>query len=379
MSYEARVLGLFILSTAIYLLIAKLVIPPGYYGTLEQPRFADPWFERTEAIIAGKLLYKDVFTTTPPLTNLLLIPPSLLAKYFEYQNPWTTLSFMLYFSLFNLMAAYTLLYMADTRYAGWRAAVAFLLNPLTFGNAVLRRQDEAILVFFFGLSLLFLLKNRTILAAISIGMTLLLKLWGALLVPVAFLHTREWRYIIFPLLVFAIAFSPFLFLAGQDAIFWDPSRGGTEHPFQFGGISLSTLLGQWQGEVYQNLLPILSLLFVLGVGLVSAIVAWKRFGVLQDLSILIATILLLTPKLHAGYFSLLALTLAPLLKSYHLFIPYFLIGTLVIIADFYKFPIINYPAAIMLLFVVSILMIVVIVRLMKPSTQSTIVPIGKKG
>ncbi len=368
LGYKSRILVLFLLLSFTYLALAYLVYEPaGYYGTTNEPRFADPWIERTETILSGRLLYRDVFTATPPLTNFLIVPPALIARLFGYKNPWATLSFMLYFSLFNLLAAYTLLYLGRSRREGWRAAAMFLLNPLTFSNAVLRRQDESILVFFWGLSLLLLIRRQHWQAAVAIGATLLVKLSGALLIPVAILHSRDWRYLVIPTLVFALVMAPFLLLAGRDAIFWDFSQENTEHPFQFGGISLGSLWELWHGKASADrYLEALSALFVLGVATMIGFVAWRRSGVLEDLALLTAAVLLLTPKLHAGYFSLLALTMAPLLQRHRLEAPYFLLGALVIVGDFLKFPIRNYPVAFGFMAAVSALLLVIILRLCRP-------------
>jgi hypothetical protein len=272
---------------------------------------------------------------------------------------------MLYFAFFNLLSAYVLFYMSASRPAGWRAAAFFLLNPLTLGNAVLRRQDEAILVFFLGLSLFFLVKQRPVQAAISMGLTLLVKLWGLILLPIAFLHTRDWKLLVIPVLVFAMVFAPFLITAGQSALIWDPGTFNAEHPFQLDGISLGALWVRWQGTGQEVVLPFMIVLLGIGVCIAGALVLWKQAGVLEDLSILISVILLLAPKLHAGYFALLAFTLSPLLRPYRLTVPYFLIGALVIILDFYKYPIRNYPVSIALLGVVSILLVTVIISLFK--------------
>jgi hypothetical protein len=186
-TYALRILVIFLALFIAYLLIAYIVLEPlGYYGTAEEPRFADPWIARAETIVSGGLLYRDVFTTTPPLINLLLVPPALVSGLFGHRNPWATLSFMTYFSLFNLFAAYALLYMEKDRREGYRAALYFLFNPLTFGNSLLRRQDESILVFFFSLALLFLLHRQHWRASVAIGLTLLIKLSGALMIPIAF-------------------------------------------------------------------------------------------------------------------------------------------------------------------------------------------------
>lgn len=76
-NYEIKLFGLFVLSLFIYLAIAYVHWPAGYYGSIEQPRFADLWIARTETILSGSLLFCVVFTKTPPLTNFLLVPPSI--------------------------------------------------------------------------------------------------------------------------------------------------------------------------------------------------------------------------------------------------------------------------------------------------------------
>ena len=337
----------------VYLAIAYFVHwPAGYYGTIEQPRFADPWIARTETILSGGLLYRDVFTTTPPLTNFLLIPPAYLAGALGHVNPWATLSFMVYFSLFNFLGALVLLYMGETRREGFWTAVFFLLNPLTFSNTILRRQDESIVVFFIGVALLLFLKRKHLSAAVSMGLAVLVKLTGGIILPVAFLHSRKWHYLVIPALVFFTAVSPFLLLAGRAAMFWDFSQQEGEHPFQFGGVSLVALWNNFHEAGQQITLQWPSILFVVGVGLTLLFIAWKRLGVVEDLTILIIVILLLTPKLHTGYFSMLALTMAPLLKRYRLYWIYFIFGGVAVIADYYKWPIENFSIAFYLMLLV---------------------------
>jgi hypothetical protein len=357
-SYEVRLLGVSFLLLITFLLIAYFIYAPtGYYGTQAKPRFADPWFERSETILQGKLLYKDVFTTTPPLSNYLIVIPSIIAKRVQYVNPWTTLVFMLFFAFFNLPTAFILLYMGKTRAEGWEAALFFLLNPITFGNAILRRQDESILVFFIAISLFFALRKQHVFSSISIGISMLVKLWGALLIPVAFLTTRSWKYLIVPMLVFAILFAPFLITAGQSALFFNPSTSGGEHPFQLGGISPATLLSDITDYPVVNLIPLLSGVFIFGVLCILGLIAWKRPGVLESLALLLVVILLLTPKLHAGYFSILVVTITPLIRSYKIKIPFFGMGLLVLIADFIKFPLHNYALALILILLVDIVLI----------------------
>jgi len=314
-----RLLGLFLLLLAIYLAIAGLVYAPwGYYGTVEEPRFGDPWRERADAILSGRLLYRDVFTSTPPLTNYLLLAPSLVARAFGDRNPGATLAFMLYFALFNLLTAIILWRGAATPGEGWRAAAVFLLNPLTFGNAILRRQDEAILTCFFALSLALLARRGWRSSALAMGATLLVKLTGALLIPVALLHRRDWRLLVAPLGIFALAMLPFVILAGRAAFFWDPQTDNAEHPFQFDGISLGNLWNKFHPPEQDLSVALMSVLFLLAVGGVAAFILWRPRGLYEDLLLVLIPILIFSPKLHAGYFSLLVVVAAPLLARYRL-------------------------------------------------------------
>ncbi|HWQ11471.1 MAG TPA: glycosyltransferase 87 family protein [Roseiflexaceae bacterium] len=369
--YALYVLAVFMASFAVYMAIAWLVLAPrGYYGSRESPRFADAWIERAETILAGRLLYRDVFTTTPPLMNYLLVPPALVSQAFGHTNPWATLAFMTYFSLFNLLAAFVLLYLPREPQAGLHAAICFLCNPLTFGNALLRRQDESVLVFFFGLALLLFLHGRAWYAATAIGVTLLVKLSGSLLMPVALLRTRDWRYLGVPPLLFALGVAPFLASAGQAAVFWDVTKRDFQHPFQLGGISLGALWFRAYGDNNEAFAQALtdwhSAALLAGVTLVLLLIALRPHAPLEDLALLVTTLFVLTPKLHCGYLSLLVLLLAPLLQRHRLWVPYFLFGTLALLADFYKSPAKEYDLAIAAALGALLLMAASAVRLRLP-------------
>ena len=252
---------------------------------------------------------------------------------------------MTYFSLFNLFTAYALLYTTKDREEGYRATLCFLLNPLTFGNSLLRRQDESILVFFFSLALLFLLHRQHWKASVAIGLTLLVKLSGALMIPIAFLHTRDWRYLIIPPIVLTLIFVPFLIVAGRSGGFWDITKTATQHPFELDGISLGMLWARAHEGQSPVSPTVYSAILVIGVATVLALIAWKPLGLLEDLTLITTAVLLLSPKLHCGYFSLLVLMMAPLLRRYRITALYFLFGLLALIADMYKWPVRNYAVA----------------------------------
>lgn len=360
-NYSVRILAVFTALLVVYLLVAWQVLAPrGYYGSPEEPRFADAWIERAETILAGRLLYRDVFTTTPPLMNLLLVPPTLVSRAFGHTNPAATLAFQAYFALFNLLAALVLLRIPRDRAQGYHAALCFLFNPLTFGNAVLRRQDESVLVFFFGLALLLFLHGRPWRAAAAIGVTLLVKLSGALLVPVALLRTRDWRYLLVPPAIFAAAVLPFLLTAGQSAVFWDPTKRDFQHPFQLGGISLGALYFRLHGDndeaFAQALTNYHSAVLIAGTLLVLLLIWLRPREALEDVTLLATTVLALSPKMHCGYLSLIAFLMAPLLLRHRLHVPYVLFGLMALLADFYKSPAREYELAFNLVLGASLLL-----------------------
>ena len=371
LSYELRLLLVFLALLIVYLAIAAIFLYPiGYYGAAGEPSFSDPWIARAETILQGGLLYEDVSTTTPPLVNFLLIPPVLVSGAFGHVNPWSTLSFMVYFSVFNLLAAYVLLNTEESRKDGYMSALMFLLNPLTLGNSVLRRQDESILVLFFSLALMFLLHQRRWRAGVTIGLSMLIKLSGALIIPIAFIRDRDWRYLVLPIVVFGLAFAPFLLKAGESAVFWDVSGDNKQHPFQLHGISFGNLWRHGHDGVPLISLEAHSIVLVVGSFLALAFIAWRPLGLLEDLTTLTVAGLLLSPKLHTGYFTLVVLMMAPLVRRYRVAWFYFPVGALILLVDMLKSEADAYNWAFGLLGVVFLLLILAIAWFRLAGTHS---------
>jgi len=371
LSYAPRLLLLFLALSIVYLALAGVCLfPIGYYGAPGEPSYSDPWIARAETILEGGSLYQDVMTSTPPLVNFLLIPPVLVSRLFGHVNPWSTLSFMVYFGAFNLASAFVLLNTGGDRREGYRSAVAFLVNPLTMGNAILRRQDESILVFFFALGLMYVLHRRQWHAGVAIGLSMLVKLSGALTIPVAFIREQDWRYLVLPAVIFGLAFAPFLLRAGESAVFWDVSGDNKQHPFQLHGISFGNL---WRhGHDGQPLISLRlhSVLLVAGSAAATILIAWRSAGLLEDLTLLTVTGLLLSPKLHTGYFTLVVLMMAPLVKRYRrawLAVP---AGALIMLVDVLKSELDAYSAAFGLLAGAFLLLIFAIIQFRRDAALS---------
>ena len=141
------------------------------------------------------------------------------------------------------------------------------------------------------------MRNEHTKGAISIGLSLLVKLTGAIPLPLAFWYTKKWQYAVLPVVVFFGGMLPWFLSVGRAAMFWDTGTRDNQHPFQFDGVSLGRLWNKGAAVDAQLGLTIPSIIFVVGVAVVLLYVMWKRFGILEDLSILTATVLILTPKL----------------------------------------------------------------------------------
>jgi hypothetical protein len=85
-------------------------------------------------------------------------------------------------------------------------------------------------------------------------------------------------------------------------------------------------------------------------------------GLLEDLSLLTVTGLFLSPKLHTGYFALVVLMMAPLVRQYRVAWLYFPAGVLIMLADMFKSELEAYNAAFGLLLAGFLLLIAAIVR-----------------
>jgi Gpi18-like mannosyltransferase len=279
---------------------------------------------------------------------------------------------MLFFSLFSILTAFAVFKMTADRAKGYKAAVLFLLNPLTFGNTILRRQDESIVVFFIALSILFVLQERHTVASVAIGIATLVKLSGAFIIPIALIHYRNWRYLVIPPLVFVLVMAPFLIIAGSDAIFFNPGTENAQHPFQLQGVSLGALWNRMQGETGQLPLWFISAAMIIIVAVTLLLIAWKKNGLLQDMILLTTAIYVMSPKLHTGYFSLLIMLMAPLIRKRVTAIFYLLFGAIAIVADFYKWPIADFQIAFWLMVVTLVMLVGLAVSLsVLPQSERT--------
>lgn len=142
---------------------------------------------RTQGILDGQWLYRDIPCESPPLIVYLMIPAQLAGGgYLAYQ---------VWFSFFSLLSALVLYWglRAKNDYKAFLVALLFLIVPIGIIETTIGVQDESIGVFLFLASVVLAVTNRSRLSAMAVGVGAWTKLLNALFYPVLFIRTSSWR------------------------------------------------------------------------------------------------------------------------------------------------------------------------------------------
>ena len=198
---------------------------------------------------------------------------------------------------------------------------------------------------------------------------MLVKLSGSLMVPIAFLRTRDWRYLIIPPAIFVLVFAPFIISGGETAV-TNVAQRGTQHPFRFRGISLGALWETMRNVDSRTGLAIYSVALVVCVTVLLVIIYRKPLGLFEDMAMLTTGVLILAPNLHNGYLLILVLMMAPLVRKYRLHAFYFSFGFLALLADMFKWPIENFEIAFGLMVATFLIMIMSVVWLRRQAKSA---------
>jgi len=143
--------------------------------------------ERTEGVLNGLWLYRDIPCESPPLIVYLMIPAQLAGG--------STIAYQIWFSLFVLLTSLTL-YWALRRYDDAKAfwvALFFLFVPVSTIETVFALQDEAIVVWIFVLSILLAVIARLRWSAVATTVGIWTKLLNAFLLPFLWRAARPGR------------------------------------------------------------------------------------------------------------------------------------------------------------------------------------------
>ena len=265
------------------------------------------YIKRARTILEGSLLYRDVDTQTPPLINYLLVPP----VYFG----GSPLAFEIYFSLFIIITVISIYYFLspiDEKKA-FLSAIAFLFVPTTLFVPTFARQDEAIVVFFFLLPLLLLVRNKKYAYTFFSSLGVWIKMHSIFLIPPLLLKSKKRDLLnhIFIIIVVSLVITiPFLILAFKEFIwhlkFYFLGEGG-----KLEGISFWRILDS-QGYGIPNI--ILISLFIISLLVVYFISYKKNYSTWKIICLTLFLYFILYPKIHYEYFIML----------FAIFVPYFI-------------------------------------------------------
>lgn len=247
---------------------------------------------RGEALLEGKLLYRDVYTATPPLINLFWLLPVSLGGSF--------LVFRLYFACFAFLLSWLALRLRRDG-PGLPAALFLLCNPLTVYSTLFGVQDDVIVALLYGAGLFLLVRRAMERAAGVIGLGMACKLWSVLLLPVLLSGSASWRnkggWVAIAGGITAAVIAPFALVA-PDAVaaflrLYILGEGGPT----LEGISLWRYLG----EVGLDPVWLVPVLAIAG-GALLWLVVHHRAGKPSTALLFLLLFLLLFPKIHSGYY-----------------------------------------------------------------------------
>jgi 4-amino-4-deoxy-L-arabinose transferase-like glycosyltransferase len=262
--------------------------------------------ERTQTILNGDLLYRDVHTETPPLVNYLMIPAQLLGG---SHCDWV---WSIYFSFFAFLTA-CLLYVALRRwddYSAFLTGLLALVTPFSIIDTSVG-QDESLVAFVFLISVVLMLYERNRLAAAAIAAGIWTKMFAILLVPIQFLRLRSSRgkmsFILIVLAVTSVVALPFAVLCYDDFARFINFYFLGESGRPTGGSSMWHFL-RMGGLGIPNEIE-------LGIVLASFLLTYmychrKRMGVWESVTLVLIVFAVFYPKIHTGYYIMLVALLS---------------------------------------------------------------------
>lgn len=266
----------------------------------------DVYRARTQTILDGGLLYRDVRTETPPVINYLLIPPQLLGGA-ERDWVWSA-----YFSLFAFLLS-SMLYLGLRHLdedKAYYAGMLVLLSPYTIVESG-TGEDESIVAFIFMLAVVLMVLRRANSASAAIGIGVWTKMFPILLFPVHFLQQRDWKgrsmSIFFLALATGLIALPFVLLCWNGFSFFLDFYFLGDETRPTGGHSIWHFL--WMGGWN---LPSHVQLLMLGTAMAFAYLYpyYKKMPVWQSVTLMLMVFFIFYPKVHGGYWIMLVALLS---------------------------------------------------------------------
>jgi len=307
--------------------------------------------DRVNAVLSGKVLYRDLMIESPPLIVFLFVPPQLAGG--------SNLAYQLYFCFFTVMTALALYWGLRhlNDYRAFMVAILFIFSPITLVESTLGVQDETVIFFLFALAVVLAVRNRDKLSTFVAVVGVWVKVFTGLFYPVLLLRTKSWRdrwkQIGIIAVVSLVVSGPFLILCPvqflQFPLYYFGIGGGSSNVTPVSGISVWDYLRTAGVDI-----PGVVLL-VLTVGSYVFALWWgkrKGFDLWRATLLVTVAFVVFYSRMWVGYFELPIIFLLPwaaedfrmALRTFGLTAPLF--ATLLFTQDNPSYiPIINIPYA----------------------------------
>jgi hypothetical protein len=253
--------------------------------------------ERTQTVLDGGWLYRDIRCESPPLIVYFMLPAQLLGG-----EDWI---YEIYFSSYQILTA-LLFYYGLRKWDDYKAfACALLIYAVPFETveSTFGIQDESIVVFLFFLSAILALHRRFKLSAALVAIGIWTKVFSVMLYPSLFLAVKKRRerlaHLLIIVIVSIVISIPFLIVTPGEFLSF-PSyyflEGGTGPA---GGDSLWGFLAMGGLSIPRSVL-LITLAIALSISIYY--VAKKKLGFWSGTLVIVVAFLLFYPRTAMGYY-----------------------------------------------------------------------------
>tara|TARA_B110000196_G_C21135714_1_gene660957 strand:- start:690 stop:2054 length:1365 start_codon:yes stop_codon:yes gene_type:complete len=306
-----------------FLIAAPMLVGFQIDGDLERELDKDIkiFRDRAQTILDGELLYRDTewITVTPPVINYLFVPAVLLGD--------TAFVWMAWFTFFLFLTS-TVIYFTLEPFFDKKTAIAgsMLFSGSPFGQytSVAMLQDDAIIVAFLSLSLMFILRKKWYWAATALSLGTLTKLFPALCSPLAVLGPespiQRIKIAVYGLSIGLLISLPFLILAQTEFLQFIEFYLLGVQPTSSGNVSVNVSLIEQRGMSFWRffaesifMIPSIVLHSILLLSLLSIWgSAWlKKIDMMSAFTLCILAVFIFYSKIHYGYHIMLLSVLIP--------------------------------------------------------------------
>lgn len=300
LSYHQKILFIILLGIAAYGIL--IVLDIWFMGDWINATFGhnpdiDIYRERAQAILDGKILYKDIDIESPPLINYLLVPPQIFGG-----ADWM---YQVWFSVFPLLTGvcmYMVMMKWNDRQAFYAAMLA-VLCPYALVDATFGIQDEPVVAFFYLIPVIIFLAGYARTSAVVGTIAAWVKMLQALIFPNLLIRMKNNKErligIVIGVILSLVIMGPFMIATNQGIIdifhYYFLTEGGNSS----GGMSLINLLVR--GGI--NVPNIAGMVLTVLVLLISYILAYRwKLDIWRSAMLTTVLFLCVYPMIRLGYF-----------------------------------------------------------------------------